>query len=65
MRPKGIDPARIEVRAGSEDDQRTDLWVVPAGAEFPEEDTVKVDERQMKAVPRVAPKARSKMRKAE
>ncbi len=62
---KGIDPARIEVRAGSEDDQRTDLWVVPAGAEFPEADTVKVDERQMKAVPRVAPKARSKTRKAE
>jgi hypothetical protein len=49
---KGIDPARIEVRAGSEDDQRTDLWIVPADAQFPEEDTVKVDERQIK------PKAR-------
>ena len=61
---KGIDPARIEVRAGSEDDQRTDLWIVPAGAQFPEADTVKVDEQQVKAVPRTAP-APARKKKAE
>ncbi len=61
---KGIDPARIEVRAGSEDDQRVDLWIVPAGAQFPEEDTVKVDEGQVKAVPRTAP-APGRKKKAE
>lgn len=62
---KGIDPSRIETRVGSGDDQRVDLWVVPAGAQFPEEDTVRVDERQVRAVPRVAPKPQSKKRKAE
>ncbi len=49
---KGIDPTRIEVRAGSEDDQRTDLWVVPAGAQFPEEGTEPVNEQKVKAIPR-------------
>ena len=62
---KGVDPARIEVRAGTEDDQRVDLWVVPAGSQFPEEGTELVNEQQMKAIPRSAPPARQKMRKAE
>jgi hypothetical protein len=65
---KGIDPARIDVRAGSEEDQRVDLWVVPAGAEFSEADTVKVDEASVKAIPRTAPatpKARRRTRKSE
>jgi outer membrane protein OmpA-like peptidoglycan-associated protein len=65
---KGIDPARIEPRVGSGDDQRVDLWIVPAGAQFPQEDTVQVDEGHVKAVPRLAPmtpKAHRKMRKAE
>ena len=66
VQEKGVDPARIEVRAGSEDDQRTDLWIVPADAQFPEADTVKVDEGQVKAVPRVAPpKGKMKSQKAE
>ncbi len=32
---KGIDPARIEPRTGTGDDQKTELWIVPAGATFP------------------------------
>jgi outer membrane protein OmpA-like peptidoglycan-associated protein len=54
---KGIDAARIEARTGSDDDQRVDLWVVPAGATFAESGTAVVDESQVKAVPRTAVKA--------
>jgi outer membrane protein OmpA-like peptidoglycan-associated protein len=62
---KGIDPARIETRTGSGDDQRSDLWIVPAGAQFPEQDTVRVDESHVKAVPRVAPTAKRTHQKAK
>jgi len=54
-REKGVDPSRIEVRTGSGDDQRTDLWVVPAGASFSEEGTETVNEGSVKAIPRNAP----------
>jgi outer membrane protein OmpA-like peptidoglycan-associated protein len=50
---KGIDPARIEARTGDGNDQRVDLWIVPAGATFPSEGTAAVDEGAVKAVPRV------------
>ena len=36
---KGIDPARIEARTGSGDDQKAELWIVPAGANFQAEGT--------------------------
>jgi len=52
---KGIDPTRIEPRTGSGDDQKTELWIVPAGATFPATDTKVVDESKVKAIPRVAP----------
>jgi outer membrane protein OmpA-like peptidoglycan-associated protein len=56
---KGIDAARIEPRTGSESDQRVDLWIVPAGATFPAEGTTVVDENMVKAVPRIALKAKA------
>ena len=56
---KGIDPARIEVRAGS-GDQKVELWIVPPGAVFPKSDTTAVDEVMVKAVPRVALKKKRK-----
>jgi outer membrane protein OmpA-like peptidoglycan-associated protein len=61
---KGVDPSRIEPRSGSGDDQRTDLWIVPAGATFPEQDTVRVDEGHVKAVPRTGPMANRTHKKA-
>ena len=51
---KGIDPARIEPRTGTGDDQKTELWIVPAGATFPAEGTTVVDEAKVKPVPRAA-----------
>ena len=51
---KGIDPARIEPRTGSGDDQKVDLWIVPAGATFSAEGTTVVDESMVKPIPRVA-----------
>ena len=64
---KGIDPARIEPRIGSGDNQKTELWIVPAGGSFAAAGTTVVDESKVKAVPRVSLKARkskTKMRKA-
>jgi hypothetical protein len=52
VKEKGIDPARIETRTGSGDDQKVDLWIVPAVATFPEAGTTAVDESSVKAVPR-------------
>jgi hypothetical protein len=56
---KGVDSARIEPRTGGGDDQRTDLWIVPAGATFPSEGTAVVNEGSVKAVPRAALKTRA------
>jgi hypothetical protein len=55
---KGIDAARIEPRTGTGDDQKTELWIVPAGATFPAEGTKVVDETKVKAIPRIAPPAK-------
>lgn len=55
---KGIDPTRIEPRTGSGDDQKTELWIVPAGATFPATDTKVVDESKVKAIPRIATPAK-------
>jgi len=56
---KGIDAARIEARTGSGDDQKVDLWIVPAGATFSAEGTTVVDETTVKAIPRVALKEKA------
>jgi hypothetical protein len=56
-REKGIDPARIEARSG-QGEQTTDLWIVPAGATFPQAGTMAVDEAKVKAVPRVGLKTK-------
>jgi len=58
---KGIDPARIEVRTGSGDGQKAEIWVVPAGATFTGEGTTVVDETMfLKAVKKPAHKAAAK-----
>jgi len=41
---KGIDPARIEVRTGTGEGQKAEIWVVPAGATYTGEGTTVVDE---------------------
>jgi outer membrane protein OmpA-like peptidoglycan-associated protein len=59
---KGIDPARIEVRTGTGDGQKAEIWVVPAGATFTGEGTTVVDESMFakKAVKKPAHKAAAK-----
>jgi hypothetical protein len=52
---KGVDATRIEPRTGTGDDQKTELWIVPAGANFPAEGTSVVDQTKVKPIPRVAP----------
>ncbi len=61
---KGIDPARIEPRS-AQGEQTADLWIVPAGATFPEAGTTAVDEAKVKAVPRDAMKAKKAHKKNE
>ena len=51
---KGIDPLRVELRIGSGDGQKVELWLVPAGAIFSSEGNTAVDERKVTAVPRAA-----------
>jgi hypothetical protein len=67
VKEKGIDPSRIEPRTGTGSDQKTELWIVPAGATFPVQGTLAVDQSKVKAAPRVAPakgKAHKKAHKA-
>lgn len=45
---KGIDPARVQPRAGSAEDDNFELWVVPAGTSFAPEGTKLVDEPTVK-----------------
>jgi hypothetical protein len=52
VNPTKVDADRISPRTGTGDDQRVDLWIVPAGASFPEAGTTVVDESKVKAVPR-------------
>jgi outer membrane protein OmpA-like peptidoglycan-associated protein len=48
---QGIDPSRIEVRAGSAGTKTAEYWIVPAGANFDSAGTQTVDETKVKAVP--------------
>jgi hypothetical protein len=52
---KGIDPSRIEVRTGSDSSRQTDIWIVPAGANFNGDGTEVVSERPARAPARRAP----------
>jgi outer membrane protein OmpA-like peptidoglycan-associated protein len=48
---QGIDPSRIEVRAGSGGTKTAEYWIVPPGANFDSAGTQTVDETKVKAVP--------------
>jgi hypothetical protein len=50
----GIDPSRIQVKAGTVKSKSARLYIVPSGATFAEESTL-VDETQVKGQPRNAP----------
>jgi hypothetical protein len=52
VNPTKVDADRIQPRTGTGDDQRVDLWIVPAGVTFPADGTTVVDENHVKAVPR-------------
>jgi hypothetical protein len=52
---KGIDSARVEVRAGIEDGQKVILWIVPTGTTLDMTNTVRVDESQAQPVHRPQP----------
>jgi len=59
IKDKAVDPARIEPRTSGGDGQKVELWMVPAGSSFLSEGTTVVDEKQVKAVPRVASRAKA------
>ena len=48
---QGIDPSRVETRTGNLGTKSAQFWIVPAGANFPGEDTQVVNESKVKAVP--------------
>ena len=50
-----IDPAMIEPRVGAKSDKSAKFYLVPAGATFTQEETVKVDETMVKGQSRNAP----------
>jgi outer membrane protein OmpA-like peptidoglycan-associated protein len=66
QKEKGVDPARIELRSGSGDEQKAELWIVPPGATIATEGNTVVDENKVKAVPRVPlkPKPHKKAQQA-
>ncbi len=51
---KQIDSSRIEVRVGTGDQNKTEIWIVPSGASFTGEGTTVVDESKFKAQSRTA-----------
>ncbi len=51
---KQIDPSRIEVRTGTGDENKAEIWIVPSGASFTGEGTTPVDESKFKAQARTA-----------
>ena len=60
---QAIDPSRIEVRTGSGGGQKTEYWIVPAGATYNQPDTQPVNESKVKAIPdhpRAAPTKKAK-----
>lgn len=54
---KQIDPSRIEVRTGTGDANKAEIWIVPSGASFTGEGTTPVDESKFKAQARTAASA--------
>jgi hypothetical protein len=60
---KGVDASRIEPRTGTGSDQKTELWIVPAGATFPAEGTNVVDENKVKPISRAAAPAKKAVHK--
>jgi hypothetical protein len=56
---KQIDPSRIEVRTGTGDQNKTEIWLVPSGASFTGEGTTPVDESKFKAQARTAAGAKA------
>ncbi|HWR34765.1 MAG TPA: OmpA family protein [Clostridia bacterium] len=62
VKEKGIDPTRIEVRTGTGDENKSEIWLVPTGASFVGEGTTVVDESAMAKPVRkskAAPKAQT------
>jgi outer membrane protein OmpA-like peptidoglycan-associated protein len=51
---KQIDPSRIEVRTGTGDQNKAEIWIVPSGASFTGEGTTPVDESKVKVQARTA-----------
>jgi outer membrane protein OmpA-like peptidoglycan-associated protein len=49
VKEKGIDPSRVEVRAGTAEGTTADIWIVPAGATFNEQGTTPVQEPKARA----------------
>ncbi|ABF42273.1 hypothetical protein Acid345_3272 [Candidatus Koribacter versatilis Ellin345] len=56
---KQIDPSRIEVRTGTGDQNKAEIWIVPSGASFTGEGTTPVDESKFKAQARTAAGAKA------
>ncbi len=61
---KQIDPSRIEVRTGTGDENKAEIWIVPSGASFTGEGTTPVDESKFKAQARTAAPAHHAKKKA-
>jgi len=57
---KQIDPSRIEVRVGTGDQNKAEIWIVPSGASFSGEGTTVVDESKFKAQSRTGEAAHHK-----
>jgi outer membrane protein OmpA-like peptidoglycan-associated protein len=51
---KQIDPSRIDVRTGTGDENKAEIWIVPSGANFTGEGTTPVDESKVKVQARTA-----------
>jgi outer membrane protein OmpA-like peptidoglycan-associated protein len=60
---KQIDPSRIEVRTGTGDENKAEIWIVPSGASFTGEGTNTVDESKIKVQARTAAPAHHKAAK--
>ena len=57
---KQIDPSRIEVRTGTGDQNKAEIWIVPSGASFTGEGTNTIEEGKYKAQARSAKPAHKK-----
>ena len=61
---KQIDPSRLEVRTGTGDQNKAEIWIVPSGASFTGEGTTPVDESKFKAQARTKEAAPAHHKKA-